>query len=114
MTYPLVLIQIQVRPQGNASPRRAHYGVPAPDRKPGNRTIEEDLYGMSNVEHEPQTPVAAAPGVGTPGGNAEPRPRVATYDEEQMDPQEYARLLDLYDNSFRHIAEGEVVKGTVL
>ena len=31
-----------------------------------------------------------------------------------VDPQEYARLLDLYDNSFRNIAEGEVVKGTVL
>jgi small subunit ribosomal protein S1 len=31
-----------------------------------------------------------------------------------VDPQEYAKLLDLYDNSFRHIAEGEVVKGTVL
>ena len=28
--------------------------------------------------------------------------------------QEFARLLDLYDNSFRNIAEGEVVKGTVL
>jgi small subunit ribosomal protein S1 len=35
-------------------------------------------------------------------------------DEEQVDPQEYARLLDLYDTSFRNIAEGEVVKGTVL
>src|SRR4051812_26563635 len=34
--------------------------------------------------------------------------------EDQVDPQEYARLLDLYDNSFRNIAEGEVVKGTVL
>ena len=34
--------------------------------------------------------------------------------DEQVDPQEYARLLDLYDNSFRNIAEGEVVKGTVL
>ena len=32
----------------------------------------------------------------------------------QIDPQEYARLLDLYDSSFRNIAEGEVVKGTVL
>ena len=31
-----------------------------------------------------------------------------------MDPAEYARLLDIYDNSFRNIAEGEVVKGTVL
>src|SRR5215208_162309 len=34
--------------------------------------------------------------------------------DEQVDPQEYARLLDLYDTSFRNIAEGEVVKGTVL
>ena len=31
-----------------------------------------------------------------------------------MDPAEFAALLDLYDNSFRNIAEGEVVKGTVL
>src|SRR5688500_8150883 len=34
--------------------------------------------------------------------------------DDSIDPQEYARLLDLYDNSFRNIAEGEVVKGTVL
>src|SRR5262245_16268390 len=35
-------------------------------------------------------------------------------DDEKIDPAEYARLLDVYDNSFRNIAEGEVVKGTVL
>src|SRR3569832_1678721 len=35
-------------------------------------------------------------------------------DEASMDPAEYARLLDSYDSSFRNIAEGEVVKGTVL
>ncbi|MDP6608453.1 MAG: 30S ribosomal protein S1 [Vicinamibacterales bacterium] len=35
-------------------------------------------------------------------------------DEAEMDPQEYARLVDLYDSSFRNIAEGEVIKGTVL
>ena len=34
--------------------------------------------------------------------------------DDSIDPQEYARLLDLYDSSFRNIAEGEVVKGTVL
>ena len=34
--------------------------------------------------------------------------------DDQVDPEEYARLLDLYDNSFRNIAEGEVVKWTVL
>jgi small subunit ribosomal protein S1 len=33
---------------------------------------------------------------------------------EEMDPAEFSRLLDLYDNSFKNIAEGEVVKGTVL
>ena len=35
-------------------------------------------------------------------------------DADALDPQEYARLLDLYDSSFRNIAEGEVIKGTVL
>src|SRR6187399_1920275 len=35
-------------------------------------------------------------------------------DGEEMDPQEFANLLELYDTSFRNIAEGEVVKGTVL
>src|SRR5262245_22548412 len=73
---------------------------------------------MSNVEHEPQTPAAASPGTGKSGGDqATPTTsirRTANYDDENVDPQEYARLLDLYDNSFRHIAEGEVVKGTVL
>ena len=37
-----------------------------------------------------------------------------TADDQEMDPQEFASLLDLYDNSFRNITEGEVVKGTVL
>jgi small subunit ribosomal protein S1 len=31
-----------------------------------------------------------------------------------VDPQEYAQLLELYDSSFRNLAEGEVVKGTVV
>ena len=34
--------------------------------------------------------------------------------DEITDPEEYARLLALYDTSFRNIAEGEVVKGSVL
>jgi small subunit ribosomal protein S1 len=53
----------------------------------------------------------------TQGGDATlstPVSGLSPSDEPQLDPQEYARLLDLYDNSFRHIAEGEVVKGTVL
>src|SRR5258708_7354521 len=46
-------------------------------------------------------------------GTAE-KTTVFARDGEHVDPQEYAALLDLYDNSFRNIAEGEVVKGTVL
>jgi small subunit ribosomal protein S1 len=70
---------------------------------------------MSNVEQEPQVAAADSPGTRTQGGDASTiRRQAASYEDEQMDPQEYARLLDLYDNSFRHIAEGEVVKGTVL
>ncbi len=33
---------------------------------------------------------------------------------EAVDPQEHARLLEFYDTSFRNLAEGEVVKGTVV
>jgi small subunit ribosomal protein S1 len=39
---------------------------------------------------------------------------LSQHDDDQLDPEEYARLLSLYDSSFRNIAEGEVVKGTVL
>ena len=38
----------------------------------------------------------------------------AAADGESIDPAEYARLLDLYDSSFRNISEGEVIAGTVL
>jgi small subunit ribosomal protein S1 len=47
-------------------------------------------------------------------GTAEKTTGFSPMNDDQVDPQEYARLLDLYDNSFRNIAEGEVVKGTVL
>ena len=47
-------------------------------------------------------------------GTAEKTTVFARMDGDHVDSQEYAALLDLYDNSFRNIAEGEVVKGTVL
>src|SRR5476651_1755449 len=47
----------------------------------------------------------------TDKGTLKIRPRE---DDDQIDPADYARLLDSYDSSFRNIAEGEVVKGTVL
>src|SRR3989441_9205123 len=58
---------------------------------------------MANAENENLS--GSAKGVGV---KALPR------EDEQMDPAEFAKLLDIYDNSFRNIAEGEVVKGTVL
>ena len=41
-------------------------------------------------------------------------PELPDNDDETVDPAEYARLLALYAGSFRNIAEGEVIKGTVL
>ena len=37
-----------------------------------------------------------------------------TEQDPPFDPEEYERLLDMYDVSFRNLAEGEVVKGVVL
>ena len=34
--------------------------------------------------------------------------------EDAVDPEEYARLLAMYEGSFRNISEGEVIKGTIL
>src|SRR6476469_4439360 len=72
---------------------------------------------MANVEDE-QTPGPLKGAAGTLDraerggrGGLKALPRE---DDDQVDPEEYARLLDSYDSSFRNIAEGEVVKGTVL
>src|SRR5215468_9534683 len=74
---------------------------------------------MANVEGE-NTPGAGG-GVATSEraersdrterGGLKVRPRD---DYEAADPEEFARLLSAYDSSFQNIAEGEVVKGTVL
>src|SRR5881398_2363993 len=76
---------------------------------------------MANVEDENTPGAGGGAGVATSErpersertdkGTLKARPRD---DDDQIDPAEYARLLDSYDNSFRNIAEGEVVKGTVL
>ncbi len=41
-------------------------------------------------------------------------PRFVDPDEETVDPEEHARLVALYEGSLKNIAEGEVIKGTVL
>ena len=44
-----------------------------------------------------------------------PTPRLPETDEDEgLDAAEHARLMALYEGSFRNIAEGEVIKGTVL
>jgi small subunit ribosomal protein S1 len=40
--------------------------------------------------------------------------RFSSSDDSETDPQEFAQLIEFYDNSFRNLAEGEVVKGTVV
>ena len=68
---------------------------------------------MANVEdlNSPAPTRAATTGERTDRGGLIVRRRE---DDELLDPDEYAKLLDIYDSSFRNIAEGEVVKGTVL
>jgi len=78
----------------------------------------EDAQGMANVDDQ-NTPGSAKGGSTGTLERGERGDRVGVKalpreDEAQMDPDEYARLLDVYDSSFRNIAEGEVVKGTVL
>src|ERR671931_253877 len=64
---------------------------------------------MAQVDNSKNIPTQGGATTGTAGSATGFSPL-----DDQIDPQEYARLLDLYDNSFRNIAEGEVVKGTVL
>src|SRR5687767_12267496 len=65
---------------------------------------------MSNVD---ETIVKAQGATGQ-----KPRPGNSGFSAMHTDPdqdqQEYARMLELYDTSFRNLAEGEVVKGTVI
>jgi small subunit ribosomal protein S1 len=71
---------------------------------------------LSQDEHNPATePKGATPPTATAAGRQAPKTTALwAKDDESISPEEFTRLLDLYDNSFRNIAEGEVVKGTVL
>ncbi len=73
---------------------------------------------MANVEDEP-TPATGRGRAGTPErergvSDKSTLKALPRDDDDQMNSDEYARLLESYDTSFRNIAEGEVVKGTVL
>src|SRR5687767_5269205 len=72
---------------------------------------------MANADNGLVTPdttpgVQPAPGrtrSGKPAG-----PAFKPMQHEDMDPKDFASMLEAYDESFRNMAEGEVVKGTVL
>src|SRR5262249_2074019 len=74
-----------------------------------------DWQGMAHAEDE-HTPGPARGGTAVAEGRSDRgglkvRPRE---DGGQINPDEFKDRLARYDNSFRNIAEGEVVKGTVL
>ena len=69
------------------------------------------------ISQDQQNPVTE-PGAATPAARVPGKQALKTTSpwgrDDETDPEEFARLLDLYDSSFRNLAEGEVVKGTVL
>jgi small subunit ribosomal protein S1 len=69
---------------------------------------------ISQDEHKPAEPQSSTAPATRNAGKQTVKTTSPWGHDEDTDPQEYARLLDLYDNSFRNLAEGEVVKGTVL
>ena len=58
---------------------------------------------------KPVAPIAPQGPSAAPVATAPPEPT-----EPAFDAEEYERLLDMYDVSFRNFAEGEVVRGVVL
>jgi small subunit ribosomal protein S1 len=64
---------------------------------------------MPDIESDKKTAVPIAPSV-----TAEPSETEPSEARADVDPEEYERLLDMYDVSFKNFAEGEVVKGKVL
>src|SRR5438105_4471191 len=101
-------------------------GAGAPKRATGKsprskRSTRGDVQGMAKLEDE-NTPGAGG-GAATATTERPERPERSDRstlkarprdDDEQIDKDAFEALLTAYDNSFRNIAEGEVVKGTVL
>jgi transcriptional accessory protein Tex/SPT6 len=71
---------------------------------------------MANVDDGVLSPDKAGEQPGAPARTRAGKPSSPAVKpiDADIDPAEFKELLGLYDNSFRNIAEGEVVKGTVL
>ena len=68
---------------------------------------DNGLVSPEKMGEQPGAPARTR--AGKPAG-----PAFKPMHHEDMDPQEFAAMLGIYDDSFRNMAEGEVVKGTVL
>ena len=69
--------------------------------------VDDGLLAPDKVGEQPGRPARTR--AGKPAG-----PAFKPMHHEEMDPQEFAAMLGIYDDSFRNMAEGEVVKGTIL
>ena len=68
---------------------------------------ENGLVSAEQAGTQPMVPGRTR--AGKPAG-----PAFKPMQQDDMDPQEFADMLEAYDDSFRNMAEGEVVKGRVL
>jgi len=72
---------------------------------------------MANADNGLMTPETTGGQPGAPGRTRAGKPAGPAFTpmhHEDMDPAEFTSMLEAYDDSFRNMAEGEVVKGTVL
>src|ERR671931_2713022 len=69
--------------------------------------VDNGLVSPEKRGEQPGAPARTR--AGKPAG-----PAFKPMHHEDMDPKEFAAMLGIYDDSFRNMAEGEVVKGTVL
>jgi len=83
-------------PHGSRRPGQSRLTLEVPQESMPD--IEKPLRAAAPVAEKPATPPAAEP----------------VDNETAVDPEEYERLLDMYDVSFKNFAEGEVVRGIVL
>src|SRR4026208_1835469 len=72
---------------------------------------------MAKAENGLVSPEMTGGQPGAPGRTRAGKPAGPAFKpmhHEDMDPKEFSSMLEAYDDSFRNMAEGEVVKGTVL
>src|ERR671913_512014 len=72
---------------------------------------------MANADNGVASPEKTGDQPGAPGRTRSGKPAGPAFKpmhHEDMDPKDFQSMLEAYDASFRNMAEGEVVKGTVL